>query len=99
MRVALLLLKFKADAIRPYFNFSSTAFVTLLNASLTFDASGKLPCARLGRPPPRPPMAVMRSPAFSPRLTRSSVKTAITVVPVAKTAMPLLGIFLAEFIS
>jgi len=43
-----------------YFSFSLTVFTTLLNAWLTLP-SGKLPCARLGRPPPLPPMPV-RSP-------------------------------------
>jgi hypothetical protein len=51
------LFKLKADAIRRYFIFSSTALATLLNALLTFDASGRLPCAMLGRPPPRPQLA------------------------------------------
>jgi len=51
------LFKLKADAIRRYFIFSSTALATLLNALLTFDAPGRLPCAVLGRPPPRPQLA------------------------------------------
>jgi len=73
-----------------YFNFSSTIFATFPIASFISAGSGRLPWARLGRPPPRPPMAAIRSPAFKPLFTTSSVTTEITVVPEAITAAPFL---------
>src|SRR5690606_16868641 len=75
-----------------YFNFSSTTFDSCFKASVIFPL-GKLPCARLGRPPPLAPIPVSKSPALIPRLTTSSVTTAINVEPVVRTATPFFGYF------
>src|SRR5215208_6238527 len=85
--------RFDIDGSGFYFNFSSRVLATLLIASLIIPGSGRFPCARLGRPPPRPPMDRITSPALSPRLTRSSVTTEMITPPEVSNAIPFWGYF------